>query len=172
MVCALARRHLPDELAGLVAAYRGGFLPDQRRRVEADLASGRLRGVVTTSALELGVDIAGLDACLIDGFPGTIASLRQQAGRAGRSRRQSLAVLVAGPTPWTSGTSSILTRCTAAPLSRPWSTRRTRSSSDLTCRARPTRYPSTRPTSGGGERPRYRSAPSMRQSGPSSWLTS
>lgn len=96
MVCALARRRLPDRLTGSVAAYRGGFLPAQRRQVEADLASGRLRGVVTTNALELGMDIAGLDACLIDGFPGTIASLRQQAGRAGRSRRQSLTVLVAG----------------------------------------------------------------------------
>ena len=76
--------------------YRGGYLPDERREIEGELFGGRLRGVVATTALELGVDIGGLDACVLDGFPGTIASMWQQMGRAGRERQQSLAVLVAG----------------------------------------------------------------------------
>ena len=76
--------------------YRGGYLASERREIEHELFSGRLQGVVATNALELGVDIGGLDACLLDGFPGTIASLWQQAGRAGRAQQRSLAVLVGG----------------------------------------------------------------------------
>jgi DEAD/DEAH box helicase domain-containing protein len=90
------RRRLPDDIAGSVRPYRGGYLPAERREIEEELFSGELRGVVATNALELGVDIGGLDACVLDGFPGTIASFWQQAGRAGRERQQSLAVLVAG----------------------------------------------------------------------------
>src|SRR5690606_30565847 len=90
------RRRLPDTLAEAVSAYRGGYLTVERRAIEDELFSGRLRGVVATTALELGVDIGGLDACVLNGFPGTIASLWQQAGRAGREAQQSLAVLVAG----------------------------------------------------------------------------
>ncbi|MEO7555127.1 MAG: Zn-binding domain-containing protein, partial [Acidimicrobiales bacterium] len=90
------RRRLPGALRTMVQPYRSGYLPAERRQIEADLFGGRLRGVVATTALELGVDIGGLDGCVLDGFPGTIASMWQQMGRAGRDERQSLAVLVAG----------------------------------------------------------------------------
>lgn len=96
VVAAEARRHLPAGLAETVRPYRGGYLARERREIEGELFSGRLRGVVATSALELGVDVGGLDACVLDGFPGTIASMWQQAGRAGRHQQRSLAVLVAG----------------------------------------------------------------------------
>ncbi len=90
------RRRLPVELADAVRPYRGGYLAEERRAIEEELFDGRLRGVVATTALELGVDVGGLDACILDGFPGTIASMWQQAGRAGREAQQSMAVLVAG----------------------------------------------------------------------------
>jgi len=80
----------------MIAPYRGGYLAADRRRIEAALFSGELDGVVTTNALELGIDVGGLDAAVITTFPGTIASFWQQAGRAGRSQKHSLAVLVAG----------------------------------------------------------------------------
>jgi len=89
-------RRLPHELARTVRPYRGGYLAEERRAIEEELFDGRLRGVVATTALELGVDVGGLDACILDGFPGTIASMWQQAGRAGREAQQSMAVLVAG----------------------------------------------------------------------------
>lgn len=95
-VAETARRLLSPDLAAAVQPYRGGYLAAQRREVEAHLAAGRLRGVVATTALELGVDIAGLDACVMDGFPGTMSSFRQRSGRVGRSGRTSLTVLVAG----------------------------------------------------------------------------
>ncbi|HEV7720018.1 MAG TPA: Zn-binding domain-containing protein, partial [Iamia sp.] len=96
IVAADAQRRLGDAWAGAVRPYRGGYLASERREIEAELFGGSLRGVVATSALELGVDVGGLDACVLDGFPGTIASMWQQAGRAGRSQQRSLAVLVAG----------------------------------------------------------------------------
>jgi DEAD/DEAH box helicase domain-containing protein len=96
LVAADVQRRLPDALKRTVRPYRGGYLTDERREIEVQLFTGRLRGVVTTSALELGIDIGSLDACVLDGFPGTIASMWQQAGRAGRARQRSLAVLVAG----------------------------------------------------------------------------
>ncbi len=90
------RRRLDDDLASRVRSYRGGYLPIERREIETELFDGQLAGVVATTALELGIDVGGLDACVIDGFPGTVASMRQQAGRAGRTAQRSLAVLVAG----------------------------------------------------------------------------
>ncbi len=83
----------------LIAAYRAGYAPEQRRQLEQGFMRGDLRGLVSTNALELGVDIGGVDAVVIGGFPGSIASTWQQAGRAGRSQGQSLAVLVAQDDP-------------------------------------------------------------------------
>ncbi len=95
-VAAGIRRALPDHLASTVRPYRSGYLASERREIEDELSTGKLRAVVTTSALELGVDIGGLDATVLCGFPGTIASFWQQIGRAGRGGQDSLAVLVAG----------------------------------------------------------------------------
>lgn len=81
--------------SGRVRGYRGGYLPTQRREIEQGLRSGHVTAVVATNALELGIDIGRLDACVLCGYPGTIASTWQQAGRAGRRRGTSLTVLVA-----------------------------------------------------------------------------
>jgi DEAD/DEAH box helicase domain-containing protein len=83
------------ELGELVTPYRAGYTPAQRREIEARLVAGEVRAVVTTDALELGIDVGALDASLVVTFPGTIASLRQMWGRAGR-RRRGLACYVAG----------------------------------------------------------------------------
>ena len=80
-------------------AYRGGYLPNERREIEQDLFAGKLRGVAATNALELGIDIGSLDVALLVNYPGTIASSWQQAGRSGRRHDESLAVLLAGNDP-------------------------------------------------------------------------
>jgi DEAD/DEAH box helicase domain-containing protein len=86
-------------LRSQVRAYRGGYLPNERREIEQELFSGKLRGVAATNALELGIDIGSLDVALLVHYPGTFASVWQQAGRAGRRRDASLAVLVAANDP-------------------------------------------------------------------------
>lgn len=96
LVAGHVRDMLPDDIDGGVRSYRGGYLADERREIERELTDGDVQAVIATTALELGVDIGGLDACVLNGFPGTIASMWQQAGRAGRQRQESVAVLVAG----------------------------------------------------------------------------
>jgi DEAD/DEAH box helicase domain-containing protein len=82
-----------------IEGYRGGYLPNERRAVERGLRDGRIRGVVATNALELGVDIGGLDAAVLTGYPGSLASAWQQIGRAGRRQGMAFAALVASSSP-------------------------------------------------------------------------
>ena len=94
-------RHLKERVkdpfgnAGRVRGYRGGYLPTLRREIERGLRKGEIRAVVSTNALELGIDIGQLDACVLCGYPGSIASTWQEAGRAGRRKNTALTIMVA-----------------------------------------------------------------------------
>jgi DEAD/DEAH box helicase domain-containing protein len=99
LVAEFARRDLPGSLRRRVKSYRAGYLAEERRALERALTEGELLGVAATTALELGIDVGSLDAALLTGYPGTRASLWQQAGRAGRRREESLAILVAQDDP-------------------------------------------------------------------------
>lgn len=90
------RDRLDADRKGRIAPYRSGYLASERRQIEERLFSGELLGVTATNALELGIDVGSMDCAIITTFPGTISSFRQQAGRAGRTQRTSLAVLVGG----------------------------------------------------------------------------
>jgi DEAD/DEAH box helicase domain-containing protein len=91
--------HGPPGSEEMVRGYRGGYLPNRRREIEKGLREGRVRAVVSTSALELGIDIGALDVSVMAGYPGTIAATWQRAGRAGRRNTRSAAVLVASSAP-------------------------------------------------------------------------
>ncbi|HYX79370.1 MAG TPA: DEAD/DEAH box helicase, partial [Actinomycetota bacterium] len=99
LLAEFTRRELTGELRRRVKSYRAGYLPEDRRRLERELAGGELVAVASTNALELGIDIGSLDAAILVGYPGTRASMWQQAGRAGRRTEGSLAILVAQDDP-------------------------------------------------------------------------
>ncbi len=96
LLFAWLREQAPD-VAKRVACYRSGFLPEERREIERRLFDGELDAVIATSALEMGIDVGGLDACILVGFPGSVMATWQRSGRAGRQGRESLTALVALP---------------------------------------------------------------------------
>ena len=100
LLAEFTRRGVRDAQArDRIRAYRAGYLAEDRREIERQLAAGELQAVAATNALELGIDIGSLDAAVLTGYPGTRASMWQQAGRAGRRSDESLAVLVAQDDP-------------------------------------------------------------------------
>jgi DEAD/DEAH box helicase domain-containing protein len=153
------RTRLPD---GAIRGYRGGYLPRQRREIEQGLRRGDVRGVVATNALELGIDVGQLEAAILCGYPGTIASTWQQAGRAGRRASTALAVLVAE----TSSSSPTPTTSSSAPPRAPWSTPITSWSRPATCSAPPSSCPSATASATASRTPQRPATPS------SSWSRS
>ena len=99
LICIYSREHLGSNLAELIKTYRAGYLPEDRRQIEQELFTGKLLGVVATTALELGIDIGDLEATVLTGYPGSISSTWQQAGRSGRGEEKSLSFLVAQNNP-------------------------------------------------------------------------
>ncbi len=85
-----------EEFKDQISAYRAGFLPEERREIEAKMSSGELKAVISTSALELGIDIGGLDLCILAGYPGTIMQTLQRGGRVGRAGQDAAIVVIAG----------------------------------------------------------------------------
>ncbi|MBP87337.1 MAG: ATP-dependent helicase [Planctomycetaceae bacterium] len=108
------------ELKTKVKPYRGGLLPNERRKLERDLASGRVTTIISTNALELGIDIGDLDLCILSGFPGSMASFWQQAGRVGRRGSRAVIVYVARDTPIDQYIVHHPEFVTSAPIERAW----------------------------------------------------
>lgn len=98
-VDALTRGAIEAASGHRIGSYRSGYLPEERRALEADLFSGRMEGMIATKALELGIDVGALDAVILSGFPGSVSSMWQQLGRAGRSQKLSLAAILLGTSP-------------------------------------------------------------------------
>jgi len=108
------------ELNAKVKPYRGGLLPNERRKLERDLATGRVTTIISTNALELGIDIGDLDLCILSGHPGSMASFWQQAGRVGRRGSQAVVVYVARDTPVDQYFVNHPEFITSAPIERAW----------------------------------------------------
>jgi DEAD/DEAH box helicase domain-containing protein len=98
IILSYLRKWLP-KTAGRVAGYRGGYLPNERRNIELGLKSGKIRGIVSTNALELGIDIGSLDVSILAGYPGSVSSFHQQGGRSGRKEKLSVTILVCSNSP-------------------------------------------------------------------------
>ena len=109
----------PD-LAKLIKPYRGGLLPNERRQLERDLFDGRITVIITTNALELGIDIGDLDLCILSGHPGTIASFWQQAGRVGRKGKRAAIVFIAKDAPIDQYLANHPDFITSAPIEQAW----------------------------------------------------
>lgn len=99
LVLRQTRAKLPDDQLATIESYRGGYTPKERRKIEKDLQKGKLLGISTTNALELGINIGHLDAVVVNTYPGSLSSFWQQVGRAGRGEKDSLAIYVAGDNP-------------------------------------------------------------------------